>query len=235
MEITIKGFLHEKQTESLKVGMFDDLIILLIFPRVRRSQSNRQNMGKNTFPGISTSPGREKPQTEVILACSLAFLGQLTKDPIMELMSLLNTKNVLAEMELMSLLYQEQLMLLPYYYQQSQLSSLLQQENYIFSSLSPRQTMPAPAPPPALSSEEESVGQSEPLDLSLPPSLPEKSRSRRRSAPCQCPLCGKQFSRPWLLKGKLERKLTSFVVKLSILRTHENSHRREALHLYSLS
>ena len=192
-------------------------------------------MGKNTFPGISTSPGREKPQTGIILACSLAFLGQLSEDSIMELMSLLNTKNLLAEMELMELmLYQEQLMLLPYYYQQSQLSSLLHhQENYIFSSLSPRQTMPESPPAPALSSEEESFSQSEPLDLSLPPSLPEKSRSR--SPACPCPLCGKQFSRPWLLKGKLEIKLPSFVVKLSILRTHENSHRREALHVYSLS
>ena len=123
----------------------------------------------------------------------------------MELMSLMKTTNVLAEMELMSLMYQEQLMLLPYYYQQSQLSSLLQQqENYILSSLTPRQTLTESPPPPPLSSEEESFSQSEPLDLSLPPSLPER-RGRARSPDCKCPLCGKQFSRPWLLKGKLER------------------------------
>ena len=123
----------------------------------------------------------------------------------MELMSFLKSTNVQAEMELMWLMmYQEQLMLLPYYYQQqSQLSSLLQhQENYISSSLTPMQAIPE-SPPPLSYIDEESVGQSEPLDLSLPPGLPE--RSRARSPHCKCPICGKQFSRPWLLKGKLER------------------------------
>ena len=186
-------------------------------------------MRKNTFPGISSSPGRETPQTEINLVCHLAFLGQLAADSLMELMSLLNT-NLLTEMELVSLMYQEQLMMLPYYqqYQHYQLSSLMQQqEKYLLSSLtpSPRQTL-------SESSEEESSSQAEPLDLSLPG----KPRARTRSPPCHCPLCGKQFSRPWLLKGKPGIQLRSFVVKLFLsLRTHENPHRREAVHLYSLS
>ena len=179
---------------------------------VTRSQINRDNMGKILFPGISTSAGREKPQPKLILACNSAFLGQFTQDPRMELMSLLNPTNVLAEMELMSLLmYQEQLMLAPYY--QSQLASLLQQqENYILSSLTHRQTMTEPPTPP----EEESSTQSEPLDLSLSPPLQQKrsgaeTRTKALSQHCGCPLCGKQFSRPWLLKGKPGRDKTCII------------------------
>ena len=178
-------------------------------------------MRKNTFPGISSSPGRETPQTEIILVCHLAFLGQLAADSLMELMSLLNT-NLLTEMELVSLMYQEQLMMLPYYqqYQHYQLSSLMQQQEkkYLLSSLtpSPRQTL-------SESSEEESSSQAEPLDLSLPG----KPRARTRSPPCHCPLCGKQFSRPWLLKGKPGIQLRSFVVKLFLLSGHMRTHTGE--------
>ena len=175
-------------------------------------------MRKNPFPGISTSAGREKPQTEIILAGNFAFLAQFPEDPSMELMSFLNPTNVLAEMELLSLLmYQEQLLLMSSLEQQ-------QRENYIFSSLTHRQAV-APHPQSPLPSEEESCSQSEPLDLSLSASLYKQPRSRARSQACECPLCGKQFSRPWLLKGKPGGiKLTSFLVKLFLLRTHENSH-----------
>ena len=185
---------------------------------VTRSQMNSENMRKNPFPGISTSAGREKPQTEIILAGNFAFLAQFREDPSMELMSFLNPTNVLAEMELLSLLmYQEQLLLMSSLEQQ-------QRENYIFSSLTHRQAV-APHPQSSQPSEEESCSQSEPLDLSLPSSLSNQQRSRARSPACECPLCGKQFSRPWLLKGKPGGiKLTSFLVKLFLLRTHENSH-----------
>ena len=196
---------------------------------VTRSQINSENMRNNPFPGILTSAGREKSQTEIILAGNFAFLAQFREDPSMELMSLLSPTNVLAEMELLTLLmYQEQLLLMSGLEQQ-------QRENYFFSTLAHRQAV-APHPQSYQPSEEESCSQSEPLDLSLPGSLYNQQRSRARSPACECPLCGKQFSRPWLLKGKPGgMKLTSFLVKLLLLRTHENSHGWETVHLCSLS
>ena len=41
--------------------------------------------------------------------------------------------------------------------------------------------------------------QEEPLDLSKPEKL--WNQSRCKFAECQCNICGKTFSRPWLLKG----------------------------------
>ena len=102
----------------------------------------------------------------------------------MELMSLIAT-NALAEMELMSLIYQEQLLMLPYYY--PQLPSLFQHQ----------QQMPTLNFSPNL----ESSSQSKPLDLSLYRQQSSKTESKTRRE-CECPVCGRSFSRPWLLKGK---------------------------------
>ena len=117
------------------------------------------------------------------------------EDTKMELTTLL-TSNTLVQMEMMSLMmYQEQLLMLPYYYH------LIQQQETFRPAVSPEQ--------PDSRSQDESPSQLEPLDLRLSKQQRTNSQTENKTTRphCVCPLCRKEFSRPWLLKGKGQHQL----------------------------